>query len=219
MTKIPKKRKYIYIFVVSVILLLVALSIVRVSVGNLYTFFPNLKIAEDLVFRYTKFVNLSWLSDIIVLLSTPLFAIFVVKRKLYNKIPLYLVTIAIFHVLRAIFIYLTPLADPHPFASGWGLGVMPQGGMFPSGHTFTVFIFTLFIIREEKLRKLKFWPVLFIGLTIIEIATLLLSRGHYTIDIIASLFIGFTLYTLSSKYLRKYFVIQDYKTDITDVDV
>jgi len=47
----------------------------------------------------------------------------------------------------------------------------------------------------------------------------LLSRGHYTIDIIASLFIGFTLYTLSSKYLRKYFVIQDYKTDITDVDV
>ncbi len=188
----------------SIIFLIVALFIASYAVKQLYVHYPNLEVSRDIFLDRVAFVNLSWLSDVLILVGLGLFVLFVIKKNKFRKIPFYCIVLGMFHLIRAIFIYLTPLANPFPLKE-WGLNLSPIGGMFPSGHTATLILYFLFSLEEKSSIK---WKVLFLIIIIAEIITLLVSRGHYTIDVLGAIFIAYTVHSLSKKYLSKHLIIK-----------
>jgi len=165
---------------------------------NLYKVYPNLPVAQDFLFNYTPFINILWLADIILILSVVSFLFFMFSKKRIKNFPFYAVVIGIYNLLRAAFIYLTPLGNPHPIP-GLNLAFLPNGGMFPSGHIGTVFLFFLFALKDKS----KNWKIYFLILLIIEVASMILSRGHYSIDLIGALFIAFAVWKITEEHFKK----------------
>ena len=76
--------------------------------------------------------------------------------------------------------------------------------MFPSGHT-GIIILTLLIYIEDKA---KHWKIYFIILLIIAIVSMILSRGHYTIDFIGALFIAYTIWKVGDEHFKKKLILK-----------
>jgi len=85
--------------------------------------------------------------------------------------------VALMYLLRAILMVLTPLASPRA-EDVWMLPVFTHG-MFPSGHTAVALLFASLtdVDRAPRLRRVQQ------ALAATVVVTLLLSRGHYSIDI------------------------------------
>jgi membrane-associated phospholipid phosphatase len=169
----------------------------------LYKVYPNLALAKDLLFSNTPYVNILWLADLIVTIAAASFIIYMIQHKKVKELPFYAVILGIYYLLKAIFIYLTPLGNPHP-NPGTGLTFLPSGGMFPSGHLGTIFLFFLFTLDSKS----KYWKGYFIILCIFEATAMILSRGHYTIDLVGALFIAYTVWKIGSEHFKKRLVLK-----------
>lgn len=104
--------------------------------------------------------------------------------------------ISIFHVVRAIIIPLTPLGFPYAY-DGWlksGTNSVFMYGAFPSGHLSVPYM--VYRITNSKIVLI---------LTFLTGFFLLSSRGHYTIDLLGTLLIGYFVFNFSEKYFFKYF--------------
>lgn len=136
------------------------------------------------------------IADATLLVANLIFAIYILRARLYEDIPFYLGSIAIFELFRAAILPLTPL--PTPIESrDFGLfgKVLLTGGTFPSGHAGQAFL--LFFMARWRDRKSKY---LMLAIAILESFAMIAGRGHYTIDVVASFFIVFFISTVARKY-------------------
>jgi membrane-associated phospholipid phosphatase len=159
--------------------------------------FPNRPLADDLFFKVVPhFPQLSYLSDALVIVALGLLLYVVSKQpKLFSLV---VSSIAIMWIIRAFLNVLTPLADPSGDSKVYGfLETTPLYGMFPSGHTATIFI-TYFWSRLIQSGSVSV-VLLIIGL--LEIFSLWATRGHYTIDIVAGIVLAYAVVTyLNNNY-------------------
>ena len=127
------------------------------------------------------------------------FGIVVVCLLRPEKIPFTLKSIALFVIIRSIFISLTHIgADPAripldsiSFANHYVQGIFTGDDLFFSGHT-----------GLPLLIALIFWDVpiermLFLATSIIFAVVVLLGHLHYSIDVLAAFFITYSIYCLA----------------------
>jgi membrane-associated phospholipid phosphatase len=111
----------------------------------------------------------------------------------------------IFYVVRGIFIVLTPFGNPPLFN---GSGAPFNGfsryelGVYPSGHVGNAVMFFL-LARDRFFKWLLFAVVIFI------IITLLLARGHYSVDIFSGWFFAYAIKSFGEKHLRYFDLSED----------
>ena len=111
-----------------------------------------------------------------------------------KRIPFTLYSLALFFVIRAMFVTLTHLGPFTPHA-GADFGVAIQHMFFGddyffSGHTGSPFLMALVYWREKILRYIFLCWSVFFGVVV------LLGHLHYSIDVFAAFFIAFAIYHL-----------------------
>lgn len=118
-----------------------------------------------------------------------------------KKIPFTIKSIALFTIIRSIFITLTHIG-PFPIhdqitTSGL-LGVFTTGNdLFFSGHTGLPFLMALVFWDEKYLR----W--FFIAASIFFGAIVLMAHLHYSIDVFAAFFITFAIFHIAERFFKK----------------
>ena len=190
--------------ILSLLFLSFSLYFASFMVGYTNKIYPNLVVGPDVFFRILPFVNLSVFLDIFSIMGPIIFLIFIFVKKMERKIPYYAMIIGFFYLIRSFFIYLTPLANPFPLG-GWGLGLFPVGGMFPSGHVGVLFLMFL-LIKEES--NAKYWALTLLLLVILEGAFMIFSRGHYSIDVFGAILVVYAIHAFSRKNLQKILMLK-----------
>ena len=118
-----------------------------------------------------------------------------------KRLPFTVKTIALFVLIRAIFITLTHLgpfpntilANPSGLISYFVFG----GDLFFSGHTGLPFLLSLVFWEQIWLR------FTFIALSIIFAIVVLLAHLHYSIDVLAAFFITYTIFKIALIFFKK----------------
>ncbi len=152
--------------------------------------FPNRQPIFDTLFSILPYWP--WLqnwSDIANVFSVILLAWYVFPRNV-RKLPFILTVIGLAYFLRGIFIFLNPFGGPLGNITEYGLTNIHQYGQFPSGHTMITVLIYLIIDRMQSpwLKKLALISIF------VEVAALLLSHGHYSIDIVGGFLVGYFAY-------------------------
>ncbi|HAM08758.1 MAG: hypothetical protein A2X05_00595 [Bacteroidetes bacterium GWE2_41_25] len=156
----------------------------------------TLPMLSDLILDNLPVIDLSLVYDIVCLIPIFLMFVYIAHKKEYNRIPFILLMIGIFYIVRGVFIVLTPFGNPPMFG---GSDPLFNGfskyelGVYPSGHTGNVFM--LFLLVKDFLYK----KIILICLTIV-IITLLLSHGHYSIDIFSGIFFSYAIKVYGMKH-------------------
>lgn len=156
----------------------------------------TLPMLSDFILDHLPFYNVSLIYDISCLIPILLVLIYIVHKKDYNRIPLFLLLTGFFYIVRGIFIVLTPFGNPPMFN---GSDPLFHGfsnfelGVYPSGHAGNVFL--MFLLVKDKSYK---WLIL-ICLAIV-ITALFLARGHYSIDILSGLFFAYAIRAFGEKH-------------------
>ncbi len=129
-----------------------------------------------------------------------IFLFLVVIPKSY-RIPFIVKNIALFVIIRSIFITLTHIG-PFPTAisvlSTKMISNFTAGGdLFFSAHTGLPFLMTLVFWKDKVLRYILLASSLFFG------AVVLMGHLHYTIDVVAAFFITYSIYSIAEQLFRK----------------
>ena len=108
-------------------------------------------------------------------------------------------------VVRTAFVFLSPIGAPadmvdmriHDAIFSRILGTWTFTNEFVfSGHTAIPFLFFLFF-RTPGLKRLMFTG------SVVMAVSVLLSRNHYTVDVIAAFFVGYSVYALAETGYEK----------------
>jgi membrane-associated phospholipid phosphatase len=156
----------------------------------------TLPMLSDLILDNIPFFDVSLFYDVLSLTAFLLMGVYIVYKNEYRSLPFFLLVCGIFYVTRGVFIVLTPFGNPPHFSGSNGPfnGFSKfELGVYPSGHVGSAFLFLLLI--KDKLFK---W--LLSACLILIIITLLLSRGHYSIDIFSGLFFAYAIKSFGDKY-------------------
>ncbi len=125
-----------------------------------------------------------------------------------KKIPFLLFTLAVYMVVRAAFVFLSPIGHPqgmvdmrlHDFIFSHILGTWTFTNEFVfSGHTSIPFIFFLFF-ETRGLKALMLAGSITMGVSV------LLSRNHYTVDVLGAFLVGYAIYGISESMYRRWVV-------------
>lgn len=118
-----------------------------------------------------------------------------------QKIPFSFKSIALFLVIRSIFLTMTHIG---PFPSHIAinqtgiLGIFTSGSdLFFSSHTGMPFLMALILWDNKLLRYFSIFASLFFG------AIVLLAHLHYSIDIFAAFFITYSIFHIAEKFFKK----------------
>ncbi|HPI36882.1 MAG TPA: phosphatase PAP2-related protein [Ignavibacteriaceae bacterium] len=148
--------------------------------------------------------DLTWIIFILLYSSLVWGIFFLIKTpaKLIEALRVYTIMIA----FRILAMYLLPLEPPvtmiplqDPFIEFFGTGQLLTKDLFFSGHTATMFI--LFLTAKAKRER-----ILFLIVTIVIAALVVIQHVHYTIDVIAAFFFTYCSYSIVKKlefYSRK----------------
>ena len=159
--------------------------------------FPNRVPVDDLLFRLTPY--LSWtqyLSDAAAIIGPILLGWYIFNGR-EKYLPRALFSIGLGYLMRASMIILTPLGGPLGNGALYGFIPLVQNGQIPSGHTMLAMLCYLFVDRREAPR-IKALLLLSVG---VEILSLILSRGHYGIDIAVGLLVAYVAYHESPRLI------------------
>lgn len=152
--------------------------------------FPNRPEPADLLFETLPYVDAAqYASDLAVFTAIALLAYYGVT-KVRTEIPRMMAVFASMYLLRASMIVLTPLAPAHGEGVKFGFVPYIQNGMWPSGHTGATLLCFL-LVDGDRAPCLKRTTL---ALAVIEWVSLLLARGHYSIDIIGGLLLSYFVY-------------------------
>lgn len=117
------------------------------------------------------------------------------------KIPYLFKSIALFVLIRSIFISLTHIA---PFGTAIAINSATivnkftfGADLFFSGHTGLPFLLALVFWNHKKLRTIFLLSSVFFGVVV------LLGHIHYSIDVFAAFFITYTIYKLSAVFFKE----------------
>lgn len=131
--------------------------------------------------------------------SLVLLIAFLVFRRL-NTLPFVIETIALFTVIRSVFITLTHIA---PFPTGISINssllskVSFGGDLFFSGHTGLPFLLALIFWKVPRLRYLFLFFSFFLATVV------LLGHLHYSIDVLSAFFISYGIFHIAEFLFKK----------------
>jgi hypothetical protein len=194
------KSKYFYFGILAVIAGAALNFASETYLHNYMSEGKTLPMLSDLILDNLPYYNVSLIYDISCLVPILLVLIYLVHKKDYNRIPLFLLMTGIFYIVRGIFIVLTPFGNPPMFN---GSDPLFHGfsnfelGVYPSGHAGNVFL--MFLLVKDKGYKC----LIFICLVIV-IAALFLARGHYSIDILSGLFFSYAIKAFGEKHFAMF---------------
>jgi membrane-associated phospholipid phosphatase len=165
----------------------------------------TLPMLSDLILDNIPYMNVGFYYDIGSLLSVFVALTYIVVKKQGRQFSYFLILMGIFYVVRGIFIVLTPFGNPPLFN---GSGAPFNGfsryelGVYPSGQVGNAVMFFL-LARDRFFKWLLFAVVIFI------IITLLLARGHYSVDIFSGWFFAYAIKSFGEKHLRYFDLSED----------
>ena len=178
----------------------VVLSLVLLAASLFANYFANVYVAirasnpvTDLILDNLPVVNISW----IFFQGAVLFFIFVVWLLILdpNKIPFVIKSIAVFILIRSVFITLTHLAVPpqHSLLSWNNMfdEITSGNDLFFSSHTGMPFLMALIFWNNKRLR------IFFIALAFMFGVSVLLGHLHYSIDVFAAFFITYGIWHIT----------------------
>lgn len=151
--------------------------------------FPDAARPDDLLFELLPYVRSArWLTLVALVLGFGVFLTDLVRRDGWasRRLQVAATTFALMYLLRAGMTVLTPLAaaqgdEPFVFSP-------QQYGMFPSGHTAAITLLLLLTPPERAWARRAQWVAL-----ALMVAGLLLARGHYSIDVVGGLLLGYVV--------------------------
>jgi membrane-associated phospholipid phosphatase len=118
-----------------------------------------------------------------------------------KRVPFTLYSLALFFVIRSMFVTLThlgPFSPSTPIDFGTTIQKMFFGDdYFFSGHTGSPFLMALVYWHEKNLRAI------FLGLSVFFGAIVLMGHLHYSIDVFGAFFITYTIYHLALYFFPK----------------
>ncbi|MGC1389725.1 MAG: phosphatase PAP2-related protein [Bacteroidales bacterium] len=194
------KSKYFYFGILAII---AGASLNFASETYLHNYMSQgktLPMLSDLILDNLPYYNVSLIYDISCLIPIFLVLIYLVHKKDYNRIPLFLLLTGIFYIVRGIFIVLTPFGNPPMFS---GSDPLFHGfsnfelGVYPSGHAGNVFLMLL-LVKDRGYKWLIFFCL------VVVIAALFLARGHYSIDILSGLFFSYAIKAFGEKHFAMF---------------
>ncbi|MBI5011195.1 MAG: hypothetical protein HZB98_16405 [Bacteroidia bacterium] len=156
----------------------------------------TLPMLSDLILDNLPVIDLSLVYDIVCLIPIFLVFVYVAHRKEYNRVPFILLMVGIFYLVRGVFIVLTPFGNPplfegsDPLFNGFSKYEL---GVYPSGHTGNVFM--LFMLVNDSVYK-----KIILACLVVVIIALLLSHGHYSIDIFSGVFFAYAIRSYGIKH-------------------
>jgi len=134
-----------------------------------------------------------------------LFCVFILFLVIRNprKLPFIFKSIALFVVIRSIFVMLTHTAPSPEVAVNYSSfdfilrRIVLSGDLFFSGHTGFPFLMALLYWNHRRLRVFFAATAVFFGFIV------LLGHLHYSIDVFSAFFITYGIYRLSQKFFKK----------------
>jgi hypothetical protein len=192
-----KNNDFVKSFIISFVFLLISLYINFIA-GNYATESASLPVTDIILSNIRRFDVDGFFIYGPIVLFTIISIICIYSPK---KIPFILKNIALFTVIRSIFISLTHLgpfptqtiAESTNLLSKFTFG----GDLFFSGHTGIPFLMALIFWQNKKFRYFFLSYSLFMG-TIV-----LLGHYHYSIDVLAAFFITYTIFDISLLLFKK----------------
>jgi len=192
-----KDKKFVISLLIGFFYLCISLYI-NFLAGNYATEKASLPVT-DIILSNTRAYDV----DLIFIYGPIILFIFVTALILYNpkKIPFTLKSIALFTVIRSIFISLTHLG-PFPTEAITNAGNFFNkftfgGDLFFSGHTGLAFLMALLFWQNKTLRYIFLIYSVFIGIVV------LLGHYHYSIDVLAAFFITYSIYHISVLFFKE----------------
>ena len=179
--------------------------------NNLATIFAAKRVSEpvtDIILSNVKIYDVDG-----VIVAATLFVFFFTILLLIadpKKIPFVFKTVALFILIRSIFIMLTHIGpftphlfnEPNQFQSLLGLGY--AGDLFFSGHTGMPFLLALIFWHTKTIRWIFLVSSIILGISV------LLGHLHYSIDVAAAYFITYTIFHLGQEFFPR-----DWKLSVT----
>lgn len=189
--------------ILSIALLLVA-SLLCFAVSDLIQrLYPDRPIVPDILFTLLPDIPvLAYFTDPIMLVDIILILWYAFSRDRIH-LPFYFFSVGITYVGRGLLMVLTPLGRPTGNLDSYGVGVLvnlKQHGMFPSGHV-ALATAIYFLIDGRKHPEFK-WAAGLLGLA--EMIALILSRGHYSIDVVGGVMLGYIAIGLMLPYRERF---------------
>jgi membrane-associated phospholipid phosphatase len=152
--------------------------------------YPERPVVPDLLFTLLPDIPfLAYLTDPLMAAAVALILVYAFTRG-RRHLPYYFFSVGAAYLARGVLMALTPLGRPTGNLDSYGIFRvinLKQHGMFPSGHV-TLAAAIFFLIDGKRHPGCKLAAGL-LGLA--EMVTLILSRGHYTIDIAGGVMVGY----------------------------
>jgi len=187
-------KKFIFLLSISIFIMIISIILTYSSSIYIYKNFGNPPIVKDWMWEKLPYLKIFWLTEVLIIASIILGFIFAFKNNLF-LIPYAIILISIFHILRAGLIILTPLGfECYSGLIPYGRNSIWLFGNYPSGHLSIPYL--IFMVSKKKI---------FLLLTFLIGMIMLISHGHYSIDLIGTLLLVYPLFKFSEKYIRKYF--------------
>ncbi len=194
------KNRYFYIGLLSVIAGALLNLASQTYLHNYMSEGKTLPMLSDLILDNLPYFNVSLLYDLFCLFPIPIALIYIIHKKDYNRIPVFLILTGIFYIIRGAFIVLTPFGNPPMFngSDSFFNGFSKyELGVYPSGHAGNVFLLLL-LVKDKWYR----WGI-FICLLVV-IVTLFLARGHYSIDILSGILFSYAIRSFGDRHLMMF---------------
>lgn len=154
--------------------------------------YPDRPIVPDIVFTITPEIPwLAYVTDPLIAVSMGLY-LWQALRIDRRRLPFYIFAVAVLYFARPVLMILTPLGRPTGNTDSYGIfkftGLL-QHGMFPSGHQMLATLAYMLMDRERipRLKSIAGY------IAILEGVTLLLSRGHYSIDVVGGALVALVI--------------------------
>lgn len=173
-----------------IILLFFAAALNFVGSNIIQKYFPDRLPPSDLLFKLTPYIPWTqYLTDLANIFSFFLMIYYLIKYA-KNDQNFIVLNYAFAYGLRAFLIVLTPLGGALGNNMYYGLTNIQQFGAFPSGHTIMV-VLTYMLVDDKITPRLK---NVALASVIAEVVSLILSRGHYSIDIVGAFLVCYFVY-------------------------
>jgi hypothetical protein len=206
-------KSFIFALFIGLIFLIVSL-IINFYAGTYATANASNPV-QDIILSNIPVFNV----DLLFIYGTLVLWIFIIGLLLYepNKIPFVIKSIALFVVIRSVFITLThigPSPDQILISSdfSYSANLLTKfsfgGDLFFSGHTGAPFLLALIFWKNKYLRTIFTLAALFFG-TIV-----LLGHMHYSIDVLSAFFITYAIYHIALLFFKKDKKYFDHETEI-----
>lgn len=167
------------------------------SAASFITMQRELPVLQDVLLDHLPLLPVFWVYDVVSLLLILLLVSRLLRDNL-EDVPYVLLILGALQLIRALLIFLNPLAPPpnSPYGLLERISAVPDAhqGSIPSGHVMWGVFIALYLRGRER--------AIATALVVVLLFSLIFSRAHYTIDLVVGALLGFTLFVVGGWFLR-----------------